>query len=113
MGEICQKEYNIQENADKLCRDLICEIDSCLSVFDSDGKREAKAFVLWIYLHELSLIVNSEENTSEVWKAVERWRMKDFIRNLKKIKRGARKMPFVQKRMEGMIEDIKKKRGGD
>ncbi len=103
-------EYNVQEKVDKLYSDLVCKIGPCLSVFDSDGKREAKECVLWVHLSGLGLTIDSKENTPEVWKEVKKWKIKDVIGNLKKIKRKARKMPFVQERIKEMIGDIKKKR---
>ncbi len=103
-------EYNVQENADKLCSVLIHTINPCIAILSSGKSKEAQECALWVNLYELSLAINSEENSSEVWRAIQPWRIKDAIRNLKKVKRKTSKMPFVQKRAEEMIKDIKKRR---
>ncbi len=106
------REYHVQECADKLCSTLVHTIEPCLAILNSGKEKEAKECELCVYLYELNLVIRAEENTAEIWRAIEQGRINDVVKSLQKIVKKARKMPFVQQGTKEIIKCIKKRRRG-
>ncbi len=108
MKDTCQREKSIQESAEELRKKINAAVRACFADLRSETNKEP---LLWVSLCELERLLDSEENTSEVWKEVDqRTILYNAIKNLWMISAAASEISWVQEKVEEIIERIKEKR---